>query len=125
VGSSDQETTKECTMRTQAFVRAAATVLATTLLSAGAVLAQEATTTRIDTAPPPAEERNSVGTVEVEPVLAKKRYLDQLARSGEPDTRSMGAGPAKVLRRAQTDEDLKLQRALDAAGRRSHSPIAP
>ncbi|TWO71085.1 hypothetical protein FN976_12255 [Caenimonas sedimenti] len=112
---------------TQAFVRAAATVLATTLLSAGAVLAQaQAPNTRIDTAPPPAEERNSVGTVEIEPVLAKKRYLEQLARSsGEPDTRTMGAGPANVVRRAQAGEDLKLQRAVDAAHRRSHSPIAP
>ena len=112
-------------MRTQAFVRAAATALATALLSAGAVLAQEQPATRIDTAPTPAEERNSVGTVEVEPVLAKKRYLDQLARSGEPDTRSMGAGPAKVLRRLEAGDAVRLQRALDAAERRSGDPKAP
>jgi hypothetical protein len=113
-------------MRTQAFVRAAAAALSAALLSGGA-LAQQQPATRIDTAPPPAEERNSVGSVELvnEPVLAKRRYLEQLARSGAPDTRSMGAGPSRVLRRLQADDDMRLQRALDEARDRSHTPTAP
>jgi hypothetical protein len=101
-------------------------MLAMALLSGGAVLAQQPAT-RIDTAPLPAEERDSVGSVELrrEPVLAKRRYLEQLEREREPDTRSMGVGPAGVLRRLQAREDLRQQRAQDAAEQRSHNPKAP
>lgn len=111
-------------MKTQAFTRVTVLPLA---LFCGAVLAQQEPATRIDTAPIPAEERASVGTIEMmnEPVLAKRRYLEQLARNGEPDTRSMGAGPAKVLRRLEAGDAMRLQRAIDAAGQRSSDPIAP
>ena len=110
-------------MRTQAFVLAAATALSA-FCSTGA-LAQQQPATRVDTAPPPAEERNSTGSIELEnePVLAKRRYLEQLARSGAPDTRSMGAGPARVLRRIQAEDDVRLQRAIGEAERRGNSQI--
>ena len=112
-------------MRTQAL-RVAALLLSAAFCSAG-VLAQQQPATRVDTAPAPAEERNSVGSIELEqePVLAKRRYLEQLARSGAPDTRSMGAGPARVLRRLQADDDVRLQRAVDEAERRSKPQMVP
>ena len=60
----DQSMTKGCTMY-QAFVRAAAAVLSTALLSSGAVVLAQTTepqpTTMVDTAPLPASDRNSVG----------------------------------------------------------------
>lgn len=112
-------------MPTLALARLAVLPLA---CACGLALAQQETPTRIDTAPLPAEDRASVGSVELmhEPVLAKRRYLEQLAVRDQPDTRTLGAGPARVLRREEAGEALRLQRALDAATRRSsRDMVAP
>lgn len=93
-------------MKYSAFVRAAAAVLSTALLSSGAVLAQTQPQplTMTDTAPPPASERNSVGAVILmdEPVLAQREAMQQAAARA-PDTRAMGAGPARVLQKQLTE----------------------
>ena len=110
-------------MRYQAFVRAAAGVLATAILGAGAALAQ---TTQpqpevmTDTAPLPATERASSGAVIMmdQPVLAQREALLAAQERTAVDTRSLGAGPTRLMRDVQTKEDLQLQRALDEALRR-------
>lgn len=113
-------------MKYQAFVRAAATVLAASALLAGnAALAADPSSTAptpermSDVGPPPASERNSIGAIILadEPVLAQREYLEMLARQGI-DTRVMGAGPNKLLRRTQTREDIERQRAIDEAEKR-------
>lgn len=99
-------------MRYQAFVRAAAAVLSTALLGSGAVLAQPATSaplpqprTMTDTAPLPASDRSSVGAVILmdEPVLAQREMMLQAQARSAVDTRAMGAGAAKLLRREATE----------------------
>ena len=102
-------------MKSQAFVRAAAAVLSTALFASGAAFAQ-ASQTRTDTAPPPAEDRNSLGAVLMmdEPVLAQRAEMQQMMARSAPDTRSMGAGPARVLQREAAKEELKEQRTIDA-----------
>ena len=63
-------------------------------------------------------------------MLAKRAYLDRLAAEQgctTVDTRAMGAGPARIMRREQTLSDLQDQRAKDAAelqqnGARSVTP---
>ena len=114
-------------MRYQAFVRAAATVLSTALLAAGAVHAQTKQPeplTMTDTAPPPATERNSVGAVILmdQPVLAQREAMLQAQERSSADTRSMGAGPARLLRGWQAKEDMDQKRALDAAERQKNTP---
>lgn len=98
-------------MRKQVFLLAAAAVL-----TAGAASAQTLSAPRSDTAPPPAEERNSVGAVVLmdQPVLAQKQAMEQALAAG-PDTRSMGAGPARVIRRVLTREELQIFKAQEAA----------
>jgi len=105
--------TKECTMRYPAFVRAAALALPAALFFSGAVQAQTPAptqpqpTTMSDAAPLPAQERTSSGAVILmdEPVLAQREQMDQaLARA--PDTRSMGAGPARLASRPLTKEEI-------------------
>lgn len=114
-------------MRYQAFVRAAAGVLATALLGVAAVAqtnvaqtTQPEPSVMTDAAPLPAQERDSVGAVILmdDPVLAQREAMAQAqARSGI-DTRALGAGPPRILRRAQTPEEIEFQRALDEALRR-------
>ena len=110
-------------MRYQAFVRAAAAVLSTALLSSGAVLAQHTAQTApeprtmVDTAPLPATERESLGAVILmnEPVLAQREAMLQAQERSAVDTRTMGAGPAKVIERVFTREEQASQRAEEAA----------
>jgi hypothetical protein len=114
-------------MKYQAFVRAAAAVLSTALVSSGAVLAQTSQPqppTMTDTAPMPAGERASVGAVILmdEPVLAQREAMLQAQERSAVDTRAMGAGPARVLRRAETREDLANKKARDAANRQRGTP---
>ena len=110
-------------MRTQDFVRAAAGVLATALFAAaGAAQAQEKQpepVTMTDTAPNPAFDRSSLGAVIMmdQPVLAQRQALLAAQERSAVDTRSMGAGPARILQDVMTQEQLKRQRALDAAQR--------
>lgn len=108
-------------MTYQDFVRAAAGVLAGALL-AGSAIAQDKQpepVTMTDTAPSPAGDRSSLGAVIMmdEPVLAQREALQQAQARSEVDTRSMGAGPNRIMRRAMTREQLEFQRALDAAMR--------
>jgi len=100
-------------MKYRNFARAAAGVLATTLLC-GAAFAQAARPqplTMTDTAPPPAGDRSSVGAVIMmdEPVLAQREQMQQAQERTAIDTRTLGAGPARVIR-----DTFEQQRAQDA-----------
>lgn len=113
--------------RYQAFVRAAAGVLATALIGAAAVQAQTTQpqpATMTDTAPTPASERNSVGAVILmdEPVLAQREAMQQAQERSGVDTRALGAGPNRILRRVQTQEEIEFMKALEAAERQLHTP---
>ncbi|HET8744827.1 MAG TPA: hypothetical protein VFM98_04445 [Ramlibacter sp.] len=110
-------------MRYQAFVRAAAGVLATALFGTGAALAQlTAPEPRVmtDAAPLPATERASSGAVILmdEPVLAQREAMAAAQQRSGVDTRALGAGPTRIMREAQTKEALELQRQLEEALRR-------
>jgi hypothetical protein len=114
-------------MRTQDFVRAAAGVLATALLAAGTAYAQEKKPepiTMVDTAPMPATERSSLGAVIMmdQPVLAQRQALAAAQERTSFDTRTMGAGPARVLRDVMTKEELKRQRATQPAEQQQLTP---
>jgi hypothetical protein len=114
-------------MRYQDFVRGAAGVLATALLATGAAFAQTKQAepvTMTDTAPVPAHDRSSVGAVILmdEPVLAQREALMQAQERTGIDTRAMGAGPNRLMRRALTKEEVELQKARDAAQRRRGTP---
>jgi acetyl-CoA acetyltransferase len=116
-------------MRYQTFVRAAAGVLATAWLAAGGAYAQTPNKqpdppTMVDTAPVPPHDRSSVGAIILmdEPVLAQREALMQAQQRSGVDTRSMGAGPNRMMRRALTKEEIELQKALDAAERRKTTP---
>lgn len=109
-------------MRTQDFVRAAAGVLATALFAAAGAQAQEKQPeplTMTDTAPNPASDRGSVGAVIMmdQPVLAQRQAMLAVQERSAVDTRSMGAGPTRILQDVMTQEQVKRQRALDAARR--------
>jgi hypothetical protein len=110
-------------MKYQAFVRAAAGALAAAALCTGA-LAQTQPATMIDTAPTPAHDRGSLGAVIMmdQPVLAQREAMLQAQERSAVDTRSMGAGPARVLRGVQTREDVNDQRAQDAAAKQRATP---
>lgn len=109
-------------MRYQAFVRAAAGVLATAFLGAGAALAQTQPQpqTMTDVAPLPATDRDSSGAVILmdQPVLAQRDALLAAQQRTAVDTTALGAGPTRIMRETQTKEELELQRALDEALRR-------
>ncbi|MEJ8835522.1 hypothetical protein [Ramlibacter sp. AN1133] len=108
--------------RYQAFVRAAAGVLATAVLGAGAALAQTQPQPQVmtDTAPLPASERSSLGAVIMmdQPVLAQREAMLAVQERSAVDTRALGAGPTRIMREAQTRDEMELQRALDEALRR-------
>lgn len=110
-------------MKYRDFVRAAAGVLAGALLAGGAI-AQVQPITMTDTAPTPAQERNSMGAVIMmdEPVLAQREQMQQAQERSGIDTRTMGAGPNRIMRRAISREELEFQKALDAAARQKGTP---
>lgn len=110
-------------MTYQDFVRAAAGVLAGALLAGGAI-AQTQPITMTDTAPTPAQERNSLGAVIMmdEPVLAQREAMQQAQERSGIDTRTMGAGPNRIMRRALTREELEFKKALEAAERQQGTP---
>jgi len=114
-------------MRYQDFVRAAAGVLATALFASAGAYAQDKQpepVTLVDTAPLPASDRTSSGAVIMmdQPVLAQREAMAAVAERTSVDTRTMGAGPARVLRDTMVREDLKRQRALDAAQQQRATP---
>ena len=111
-------------MNHRTFVRTAAAVLSTAFLAGGLAYAQADDSSetprmnlmpRTDTAPPPAEERSSMGAVVMmdEPVLAQRQQMQNLARSA-PDTRSMGAGAERVMQREATRDDLFQQKLIES-----------
>jgi hypothetical protein len=109
-------------MRYHAFVRAAAGVLATALFGAAAALAQSTQPqpeVMTDAAPLPATERSSVGAVILmdQPVLAQRDALLAAQERSAVDTTSLGAGPTRIMRDAQTKDQIELQRALEKAMR--------
>ena len=112
-------------MRYQALVRAAAGVLATAVFGTGAVLAQTRPEPRVmtDAAPLPATERASSGAVIMmdQPVLAQREALLAAQQRSAVDTRTLGAGPARIVREVTTREEMELQRALDEALRRDQA----
>lgn len=92
-------------------------------LSTGAALAQSGSTAptphvMTDAAPLPAQHRESLGAIVMpeSPVLARREQLAPLATP--PDTRAMGAGPARVLeereRERAKDEDRRKPAGTDA-----------
>ena len=90
-------------MKYQAFVRAAAAALAAAALGGAAVAqTQPHPVTMTDTAPPPASDRSSVGAVIMmdQPVLAQREAMLAAQERSAVDTRTMGAGAARVLREA-------------------------
>lgn len=108
-------------MRYQTFARAAAGVLATALFGAGAALAQMQTPqVMTDAAPLPAAERSSSGAVIMmdQPVLAQREAMLAAQERSAVDTRTLGAGPARIVREATSREELEFQRALERALRR-------
>ena len=109
-------------MRYQAFVRAVAGVLATAVVGAGAALAQTQPQPQVmtDAAPLPPSDRSSLGAVIMmdQPVLAQREAMLAAQERSAVDTRALGAGPARIMREAQTRDELELQRALDEALRR-------
>jgi hypothetical protein len=107
-------------MRYQTFVRAAAGVLATALFGAGAALAQTTPQVMTDAAPLPAAERSSSGAVIMmdQPVLAQREAMLAAQERSAVDTRTLGAGPARIMREATAKEELEFQRALERALRR-------
>ena len=118
-------------MRYPAFVRAAALALPAALLFCGAAQAQataQAPTqpqplTMTDTAPPPAQDRSSVGAVILmdEPVLAQREAMEQMQARAPMvvDTTTMGAGPARLNARPLTKEEMDaIDRGAAKANRR-------
>ena len=111
-------------MQYRASRHSAAAALASAML-AGSVFAQVTAPRVTDTAPAPPEDRSSVGAVVLidQPVLAQREYLENLARTNAPDTRSLGAGPARVSRKVQLRKELDRQRAADAALQRQQRAL--
>ena len=110
-------------MRYQAFVRAAATVLSTALV-AGTAFAQATPRTMTDTAPLPATDRSSVGAVILmdEPVLAQREAMLQ-AQERTVDTRTLGAGPNRIVQRVRSSEEQQFLRALEEAMKRQDAKV--
>jgi len=108
-------------MSYQDFVRAAAGVLAGALLAGGAIAQTQKPepATMVDTAPAPAHDRSSTGAVIMmnEPVLAQREALQHAQERSAVDTRALGAGPSRILRRAQSREEIEFLKALEAAER--------
>jgi hypothetical protein len=108
-------------MSYQDFARTAAGVLAGALLAGGAIAQTQKPepATMVDTAPPPAHDRSSTGAVIMmdEPVLAQREAIRQAQERSAVDTRALGAGPSRILRRPQSREEIEFLKALEAAER--------
>jgi hypothetical protein len=108
-------------MTVQDFVRAAAGVLAGMALSVGvtAQTQRPQPPTMVDTAPVPAQERDSAGAVILmeQPVLAQREAMKQ-AQERSVDTRTLGAGPDRIVERVRSSEQQQFVRALEEALKR-------
>ena len=100
-------------MKSLAFKRAIALLLAGAACAGGA-LAQSGKTVMRDTEPLPPEDRSSIGAIVLttEPVLAQKDQLPDAAPARNP-TSMMGAGPA-VQPRKRTKAQLDADRLREA-----------
>ena len=91
----------------------AAGVLATAFVAGGAYAqnTQPLPDTMTDTALTPASDRDSLGAVIMmdQPVLAQRQQMLQAQERTAVDTRTLGAGPARVIR-----ETFEQQRAREA-----------
>jgi hypothetical protein len=105
-------------MQYPALVRAAALALPAVLFSTGAAWAQTTEpqpNTMVDTAPLPAQDRESNGAVIMmdQPVLAQSEAMAQ-AQARMPDTTALGAGPARLsispARRVYTRQEVERMR---------------
>lgn len=113
-------------MKYQSIVRTAAGVLAGALLAGGALAQakQAEPTTMTDTAPVPAQDRSSVGAVILmdEPVIAQREQMQTAMERSAVDTRVLGAGPARTVRKAQTQTEIDFLKAMQAADRQKATP---
>ena len=113
-------------MTVQNFVRAAAGVLAGTVLAVGAIAQtkQPQPATMTDTAPVPAQERDSMGAVILidQPVLAQREAMLQ-AQERAVDTRTLGAGPNRIMQRVRSSEEQQFLRALEEAMKRQDGKV--
>ena len=102
------------TLQTRRWARTARVVAA--VVGGGAALAQVTPKVLTDVAPLPAEERSSAGAIVLmdQPVLAQREMMQNLA-GARLQTSTMGAGPAPVLRRTLTKQELDALRAAEAA----------
>ena len=100
----------------------AAGVLATAFMAGGACAqdTQPLPQTMTDTALTPASDRDSLGAVIMmdQPVLAQRQQMLQAQERTAVDTRTLGAGPARVIR-----ETFEQQRARE--GRESQQGGTP
>jgi hypothetical protein len=101
---------------------AQATLLVAALAGGGAALAQVAPKVLTDAAPLPAEDRSSTGAVVLmdQPVLAQREAMEQNMANARLQTSAMGAGPAAVIQRMLTPQELetlKLQQPADTRKR--------
>jgi len=105
-------------MRTSRFFQAAAGVLATAFIAGGAYaqITQPQPDVMTDTAPLPAFDRTSLGAVIMmdQPVLAQRQQMQQAQERTSVDTRTLGAGPARVIR--ETFEQQRAREALEGQG---------
>ena len=105
-------------MTVKDFVRAAAGVLAGSLLAMGAIAQtkQPDPPTLVDVAPDPAQDRDSLGAVILmdQPVLAQRQAMQQV-QDRSVDTRTLGAGPNRIMQRVQSSEEQQFLRALEEA----------
>ena len=106
-------------MTVQNFARAAAGVLTGMVLATGAIAQdskQPEPATMTDTAPVPAQNRDSTGAVILidQPVLAQRKALEQ-AQQRSPDTRTLGAGPNRIVEQVRSSEEQQFLRALEEA----------
>lgn len=102
-------------MNYQDFARVG--VLACALVAAGAATAQTSPATMTDTAPVPAHDRSSTGAIIImdQPVLAQREAMQTAMERSAVDTRALGAGPARVQRKAVTKDEIEFEKALREA----------
>lgn len=105
-------------MNYQDFARVG--VLACALVAAGAATAQSKQpepATMTDTAPVPAQDRSSTGAIIImdQPVLAQREAMQTAMERSAVDTRALGAGPARIQRKAVTKDEIEFEKALREA----------
>jgi hypothetical protein len=57
-----------------------------------------------------------------QPVLAQREQMQAAQERSAVDTRSMGAGPTRIMREVMTREEMKRRKAMDAAEKQKVAP---